>query len=172
MDCVYAFRSQRHKEILSQKGKAVASSRESLGATDSFRPVTEPTVDSDDAGLATNINSRVIHSRLRENQQQERQAEPNPKTQDFSTTSETSTGSTDQELLSMEDATVLLFSGVQERAAEPAAGDGGVSEPGAAAEDANEEGEKEVPVLPGKNSNPGKAKTAPKRRSGRAANRH
>lgn len=173
--------SQRYKELLSQKGEAVASSRESVRAADCLGPATEPTADcpdenphSDDTGSGTDVNSMqpiITLTRLRENQEQEEQAESDPTSQDFTAISVTSTGSTDQDLLCKEEETTSQAPGVQERPAELPAGSRGEPEPGAAAEDANEEGEKEAPAVPGKNSDTGKAKTTPKRRSGRATNR-
>lgn len=169
--------------MLSQKGEAVASSRESLRAADRLGPATEPTADcpdenphSDDTSSGMDVNSMqpiITLTRLQENQQQgqEEQAEPDPTSQDFTATSATSTGSTDQDLLCKEEETTSQAPGVQERPAELPAGSRGEPEPGAAAEDANEEGEKEAPAVPGKNSDTGKAKTTPKRRSGRSTNR-
>ncbi len=176
----YAFSSQKYRELLSQKGEAVGSSRDSLLAADSLRPVTETTTDcldkttlSDDPGLATNVNSMQPIITLTplnmqtENLQQEEQAEPDPVSQDTSATS------TDQDLSlhSKEEETTSQASVVFESPAgsreEPD------SEPAAAAEDANgeEEEEKEAPAVPGKKNSTGKAKATPKRRSGRAANR-
>ncbi len=176
---LYALCSQRYREQLNQKDEA-ASSREPLRAAD-FRPVGETTTDcldenshSDDTGSVTNVNSlqpTITLTRLNmqsENQQQEEQAEPDRTSQHFSTTSATSTGGADGDLQSKEEdttsqASVVLPAGSRE---EPD------SEPGAAAEDANEgEEEKEAPAVPGKKSGTGKAKTTQKRRSGRAANR-
>lgn len=157
--------------MLSQKGEAVASSRVC---------VTEPTADcwnenlhSDDTGLVTNVDSMqpVTLTGLKENQQQEERAEPDPSSQDFNTTSVTSTGSTDQGLYCNEEETTTQACGVQDKPAELPTGSGVGAKPGAAAEDANEEGEKEAPADTGENSDAGKAKMTHKRRSGRAASR-
>lgn len=175
--------------MLIQKSEAVESSRESLLAADSLRPATETTTDcldekslSDDTGLVTNLDSMqpiITLTRLSmqtENQQQEEQAEPDPTSQDYINTSATSTGSTDQDLSlhSKEEETTSQASVVQESPAELPAGsrEEPDSEPAAAVEDTNEEEEeKEAPAVPGKKSGTGKAKTTPKRRSGRATNR-
>ncbi|KAG8010735.1 Cip1-interacting zinc finger protein [Nibea albiflora] len=173
---------KRYRELLSQKEEAVASSRESLLAADSLGPVTETTTDcsdensrSDDTGLVTNVNSKQATITLTqldmqtENQQRKEQAGPGQASLDLAATSAASTGSADQDLHSK----TSQDSVVQERPAgsreEPD------SEPGGAAEDANEGGEeeeeeeKEAPAATGKKSGTGKAK--PKRRSGRASRR-
>ncbi|XP_070781188.1 cdkn1a interacting zinc finger protein 1a [Enoplosus armatus] len=174
-----------YRELLSQKGEAVESSRESHLAADNLRPVTETTTYcldenslSDDAGLPKLLNSMqpiITLTRLNmqiENQQQEEQAELDPTSQDFITTSATSTESTDQGLTlhRKEEETTSKASVVQENLAEP----GSSEEPESAApvEDANEEEkEKEAPAVPGKKNSTGKAKPTTKRRSGRATNR-
>lgn len=71
----------------------------------------------------------------------------------------------------MEEETVSLPSGVQETPAEDPAGSTEEPQPGAGAEDDDEEEGKEVPAVPGKNKNGGRAKAARKRRSGRVTNR-
>ncbi|XP_023275322.1 cip1-interacting zinc finger protein [Seriola lalandi dorsalis] len=180
---------KRYRVLYSQKGEAVESSRESLLASDSLRPVTETTTDwsdenalSDDTGLVTNLNSLqpiITLTRLQmqtENQQQEKESEPDPTSQDFTTSSATCTDSTDQDLSlhSKEEETTSQASVAQETPAELPAGsrEEPDSEPAAAVEDANEEEEeKEAPAVPGKKNSTGKAKTTPKRRSGRATNR-
>lgn len=185
LQCLYAFSSQRYRELLNQKEEAVASSRESLLAADSLGPVTETTTDCsdensrfDDTGLVTNVNSKQAPITLTqldtqtEEQQQKEQEGPGQTALDLATTTTTvtSTGSTDQDLHSKEEETTSQDSVVQERPAgsreEPD------SEPGGAAEDANEgeEEEKETPAATGKKSGTGKAKTT-KRRSGRANRR-
>ncbi|TDH02069.1 hypothetical protein EPR50_G00169570 [Perca flavescens] len=171
---------KRYRELLSQKSGAVESSRESLLAADSLRPVTETTTDctdenslSDETGLVTNLNSiqPIITLTLQtENQQQ---AEPDPTSQDLVSTSATSTGNTDQELslhIKKEEPTSQV-SVVLESPAELPAGsrEEPDSEPADAAEDANRDEEREAPAVPGKKNGTGKAK--PKRRSGRATNR-
>lgn len=172
--------------MLNQKEEAVASSRESLLAADSLGPVTETTTDCsdensrfDDTGLVTNVNSKQAPITLTqldtqtEEQQQKEQEGPGQTSLDLATTTTTtatSTGSTDQDLHSKEEETTSQDSVVQERPAgsreEPD------SEPGGAAEDANEgeAEEKEAPAATGKKSGTGKAKTT-KRRSGRANRR-
>ncbi|GAA6217147.1 cip1-interacting zinc finger protein isoform X2 [Lates japonicus] len=181
---------KRYRVLLSQKGEATESSRESPLATDSLRPGTGTTTDwsdenslSGDTGLVTNVNSMqpvITLTRLkaqRENQQQEEESEPDPTSQDLTTTSVTCTGSTDQDLSlhSKEEDTTSQASVVQESPAELPAGsrEEPDSEPAAAAEDFNEgeEEEREAPAVPGKKNSTGKAKTTPKRRSGRATNR-
>lgn len=174
--------------MLIQKGEVVESSRESLLAADSLMPTTDCSDEnslSGDTGLVTNLNSMqpmITLTRLSmqtEKQQQEEQAEPNATSQDFITTSATSSGSTDQDLSlhSKEEETTSQASVDQESPAELPAGsrEEPDSEPvaAAAAEDANEEEEeeKEAPVVPGKKSSTGKAKTTPKRRTGRATRR-
>ncbi|KAM7392808.1 hypothetical protein PAMA_007761 [Pampus argenteus] len=159
---------KRHKALLGLKSEAVESPRESLLAEDMLKPLPVTTTDcleenslSDDAGLVSDLNSMqptITLTRLRmqaENQQQENQAEPDPTSQDFISTSATSSGSTDQELSLTSQASVI-----QEPDSEPAAV-------------ANEEEEKEAPAVPGKKNSTGRAKTPSKRRSGsaRAANR-
>lgn len=173
---------KKRRELVSQKKEAAESSRESLLAADSLRPVTETTTDcldehnlSDDAGSVTNPDSEQPIDTLTgvntqtENQQQEERAEPDPTSQDFVSTSATS--NTDHV---MEDETTSLASVVLESPAElpaelPADSREELdSEPAAAVEEANEEEEeeeKEAPAVPAKK----KAKT--KRRSGRATNR-
>ncbi|XP_040915228.1 cdkn1a interacting zinc finger protein 1a [Toxotes jaculatrix] len=180
-----------YRALLSQKSEDVESSRGSLLATDSLRPVTEATTDwsdenplTDDTGLVTDLNSMqpiITLTRLKmqtENQQREKESEPSPTLQDFSTTSATCTGSTDQDLSlhSKEEETPSQASVVQESPAELPAGsrEEPDSEPAAAVEAANEEEEeeeKEAPAVPGRKNGTGKAKTTPKRRSGRATNR-
>ncbi|XP_018518467.1 cdkn1a interacting zinc finger protein 1a isoform X2 [Lates calcarifer] len=181
---------KRYRALLSQKGEATESSRESPLATDSLRPVTGTTTDwsdenslSDDTGLVTNVNSMqpvITLTRLkvqRENQQQEEESEPDLTSQDLTTTSVTCTGSTDQDLSlhSKEEGTTSQASVVQESPIELPAGsrEEPDSEPAAAAEDFNEEEEeeREAPAVTGKKNSTGKAKTTPKRRSGRATNR-
>ncbi|XP_035524382.1 cdkn1a interacting zinc finger protein 1a [Morone saxatilis] len=183
---------KRYRELRSQKGEGVASSRESLQAADSLSP-TQTNMDcsdenshSDNTGLVTDVKTMqptITLTRLNvqtENQQQEEQAEPEPSSQDFTTTSETSTGSTDQDLHCKEEETTSQASEVQESPAELPAGskEEPDSEVSAAAEDANEreeeeevKEEKEAPAVPGKKSGTGKGKSTSKRRSGRATNR-
>lgn len=180
---LYAFSSQRYRELRSQKSGAVESSRESLLAADSLRPVTETTTDctdenslSDETGSVTNLNSIqpiITLTRLTVQTENQQQAEPDPTSQDSISTSATSTGNTDQELsLHIKEETTSQVSVVLENPAELPAGsrEEPDSEPAAAAEDANgDEEEREAPAVPGKKNGTGKAK--PKRRSGRATNR-
>lgn len=166
--------SQRYKETLVLKDEEVAPSREPLCAADSPGPPAESSPSSsgenpssDDAGVATNRNtveSLVALSGLNENQQPEAHAEPGAAAQDFSS-------STERELLSREDETMSLLSGAVETPVEFPAGSTEEPDPGAAAEDDDEEEGKEVPAVPGKNKSTGKARAAPKRRSGRVTNR-
>lgn len=120
-----------------------------------------------DAGVLSNVNSvqsAVALSGLEEDQRPEEPAEPDAAAQDFRS-------STEEELLSREEETVSLLSGGQETPVEFPTGSTEGPEPGAAAEDDDEEEGKEVPAVPGKNKNTGRAKSAPKRRSGRVTNR-
>nr|XP_020456454.1 cip1-interacting zinc finger protein-like [Monopterus albus] len=174
-----------YSALLSQKGEAVESSRESLLAGDSLRPVTDITTDCSDKnycidGSLTNQNSMhpivtLTRLKVQTDNQQEKEAEHRPMSQDFTATSVTSTGSTDQDLClhSKEEETTSQASGDQESPVELPVGsrEGPGSELAAAVKDANEDEEEEAPVLPGKKNCTGKAKTATKRRSGRATNR-
>lgn len=163
---------QRYKEILSQKGKAVASSREPLCAADSPGPPTESSrsssaenPSSDDTGVVTiSVQSMPALSRLKENQQLEDHAEPNAAVQVFSSSAE-------QELLSREDESLSLHSGQQDTPDEFPISRTEEPEPGAAAKDDDEDEGKEVPAVPGEDKNSGKARATPKRRSGRVTNR-
>lgn len=101
---------------------------------------------------------------LTEEQRPEDHAEPDAAAQDLCSRAE-------EELLSREEETVPLLCGVQEEPVEAPAGSTEEPQPGAAAEDDDEEEGKEVPAVPGKNKNGGRAKAAPKRRSGRVTNR-
>lgn len=171
----YSFSSQRYKELLSQKGEAVASSRElPVCLTESTADCWNENPHSDETDLVTNVDSMqpmITLTGLKENQQREERAEPDPTSQDFTATSVTSPGSTDQDLHCNEEETTSQACGVQETPAELPTGSRGGPEPGAAAEDANEDVEKEAPADTGKNSDTGKAKITHKRRSGRAASR-
>ncbi|XP_026211044.1 cdkn1a interacting zinc finger protein 1a [Anabas testudineus] len=189
-------KSQKHFDnlkacrlLLSQKEEAVESSRESLLAEESLRPLTDTTTDcadknshSSNTDVDTNLNSMqpiITLTRLKmqtDNQQQEKDAELSSTSQDFTTTSRASTGSTDQDLSlhSKEKETTSQESVVQESPAELPAGsrETADSEAAAAVEDANEEDEEgEAPAVPGRKNGTGKAKATPKRRSGRATNR-
>ncbi|XP_029372366.1 cdkn1a interacting zinc finger protein 1a isoform X2 [Echeneis naucrates] len=172
-----------YRALLSQKGEAVESSRQSLLASDSLRPLTETTTDwshensfSDNTGLVTNVDSLVPINMLSgletqtENQQQEKESQLALTSQDLTTASPTCTGSTEKDPIihSTEVETTSQACVAQEGPAELATGstEETDSEP-AAAEDANEgqqQEEREAPVLPGKKSSTGKAKTTPKRR--------
>lgn len=151
----------------SRKDEAVASSRESIQAVDSLRPGTEPAADCsdknphcDDSVLGMNTNSpQPIHTLtgLTDNKQQGEQAEPGPTSHD--PTSTTVAGTKHQDLPCTEGETPSQASGELPACIERE------PEPGPAAGDTNEEVDKEAPAVPGK------TKAAPKRRSGRAANR-
>ncbi|XP_042364955.1 cdkn1a interacting zinc finger protein 1a [Plectropomus leopardus] len=167
---------KRHRELLSQKSGAVKSSRESLPAAESLVPVKETTTDSldenslSDETVVTDPNSRqpmiklTRLNRQTKKQQQEEQAEPDPTSQDFISTSATS---------KEEETSSQASEGLESPAELPAGSrEEPDSEPAAAAEDANEEeAEEETPAVPGKKNITGKAKTTSKRRSGRATNR-
>ncbi|TNN73807.1 Cip1-interacting zinc finger protein [Liparis tanakae] len=128
---------KKYSELLSQKKEAVESSRESLLAADSLRPITETTEQpqnslSDETGLVTNLNSMqpiVALSQVdmqTENQQQEEQTEPEQDSQDSISISATSTGNIEQELslyIQAEESTPQL-SVVLESPAELPAGSG------------------------------------------------
>ncbi|KAF3701991.1 Cip1-interacting zinc finger protein [Channa argus] len=175
-----------YRSLLRQKGEAVESSGASLLAEGSFTPITETTTDCAEKssccvniGLETNLNSMqpiITLTRLKmqtEDQQQEKEAKPNPTLQDFAI-SAASTSSTNQELCSREEKTTSQGSIDPGSVAELLAikRDEPASELAAAAEgDNEEEEEKEVPAVPEKKNGTGKAKAIPKRRSVRATNR-
>lgn len=166
--------SQKYKETLSPTEEENASSGEPLCAADSPGPPAESPgsssgekPSSDDTGVATNVNSEqstVAVCGLTEDQRPEDPAEPDAAAQD-------PCSSTEEELLSREEETVSVLRGVQETPVEVPAGSTEEPQPGAAAEDDDEEEGKEVPAVPGKTKNGGRAKAAPKRRSGRVTNR-
>lgn len=140
---------QKYKELLGRKDEAVVSSRESTQAVDGSRPGSEPTEDCcdtsqhfDDSVLGMNTTPPGTT----ENKQQREQEQSGP-------TSLSGAGSQQQEEETLSQATAEL----------PAAHEG-YHEP-VAAEDTNKEEGKEAPALLGR------TKAAPKRRSGRAANR-
>lgn len=182
------FFSQTCRLLLSQKSEGVESSKESLLAEDSLMPATDTTTDSAEKdshsssiGLDTNQDSMqpvITLTRLKmqtDDQQQEKEAEPSSTSEDLSTTSRNTIGSTDQDLsLYSKEETTSQESVVQEILAELPADsrEKPDSEPAAAVEDANEEDEeKEAPAVPGKKNGTGRARATPKRRSGRATNR-
>lgn len=166
----YAFSCQRYKELLCQKGET-ASSTESLQAADSLRPDIQSTDGNPDVMNIDSTPPVFTLTRQKETQLQEDQAEPDPTSQDLSTTSAASTGSTDPDLPRTEEETPSQASGVPQSPAGLPAGSRGEPEPEDVAEDANEEVEKEAPAVPGKNSDTRKAKSTPRRKSGRATNR-
>lgn len=173
--------------MLSQKDEAAQSSRESLLA-EKPRHVTETTTDcsdgngdhsvsglnslSDDTGLVSSFTSmqpviEVTRLMMRTDaQQQEEQTDPTPTPQDLTSTSATSSDSTDQNVnLHGEEAVEV------EEEEETTAQASVVEEPDSEAAAAVEEEEEAAPALPGKKSSMGRAKPAPKRRSGRANRR-
>lgn len=168
------FNSQKYKETLSPTDEENASSREPHCAVDSPGPPAESPgsssgekPSSDDTDVATLVNSEqstVAVCELTEDQQPEDHAEPDAAAQELCSSAE-------EELLSREEETLSLLCGGQETPVEVPAGSTEEPQPGAAAEDDDEEEGKEVPVVPGKNKNGGRAKAAPKRRSGRVTNR-
>lgn len=149
----FVFFHQKYKELLGRKDEAVVSSRESTQASDGPRPGSEPAGDCfdtnqhcDDSVLGINATSPGTT----ENKQQREEEQPEP-------TSLSGAGSQQQEEETLSQATAEL----------PAAHEGH-HEPVAiavAAEDTNKEEGKEAPAALGR------TKAAPKRRSGRAANR-
>ncbi|XP_011603122.2 cdkn1a interacting zinc finger protein 1a [Takifugu rubripes] len=161
---------KKYKETLSPTEGENASPREPLSPgppAESPSSSSREKPSSDDTGAATNVNSEQSTAAvcgLIEAQRPEDHAEPDAAAQDLCSSAE-------EELLSMEEETVSLPSGVQETPAEDPAGSTEEPQPGAAAEDDDEEEGKEVPAVPGKNKNGGRAKAARKRRSGRVTNR-
>ncbi|XP_026153500.1 cdkn1a interacting zinc finger protein 1a [Mastacembelus armatus] len=177
-----------YRVLLHQKDEATESSGESLLAEDSLGPVAESTTEcsdeifhSEDTGFVTIVNSMqpsVALTKVKvqtDCQQQKQEAEPASTSQDFITTSATSTGSTDQDLSlhSKEEETTSQASVVQEIPAELPAGsrEKSDSEPAAVKGGNEEEEEKEAPAVPGRKNSKRKAKTTPKCRSGRATKR-
>lgn len=113
--------------------------------------------------MANSVQSTPALSSQNESQQPEDPEEPNAAAQVCS--------STEQEL-SREEETESLLSGEQETPVEFPVSRTEEAEPGAAAkEDDDEEEGKEPPAVPEENKNSGKARAAPKRRSGRVTNR-
>lgn len=168
------FNSQKFKETLGPTEEENGSSRDPLcAAPDSPGPPAESPGSSSgekpssvDTGVATHVNSEqsTVSTGLTEEQPPEEHAEPDAAAQDLCSSAE-------EELLSRGEETVSLLCGVQETPAEAPAGSTEEPQPGAAAEDDDEEEGKEAPAVPGKNKNGGRAKAAPKRRSGRVTNR-
>lgn len=142
---------KRHRELLSQKGEAAESSKGSVPAEDSLRPVTESTTDCLEENILDFISAQasVTLSRMNRqtgNQQHKQQGRSNPTSQDSS--SATSMGSTDQDL--------ILRSTEEEET--------GHAE---SREEAEEDEEEHKAADTGKKT----AKNTTKRRSGRATNR-
>ncbi|XP_030004422.1 cdkn1a interacting zinc finger protein 1a isoform X2 [Sphaeramia orbicularis] len=179
---------KKYKILMSQKGEAVESCRESVQAQDSVCPVPESNRDwSDDTSLDSGLNSvQPIITLPQMTQQPEKQEEPNVSLADLSSTSPlSSTHCTDHGFCSVEDKTTSHDSVDQKEPAdskeeptdskeEPAdSKDEPGPDPTADAEgnEEQQEGEMEPVVVQGKKNSTGKAKAAPKRRSGRAANR-
>lgn len=148
---MFFFCLQKYKELLGRKDEAVASPRESTQAVDGPRPGSEPAGDCSDTSQHCDdsvLGITATPPEPTETEQQSKQAEPGP-------TSLSGAGSqpaAEEETLS-------------QAAAELPAAHEGDPEPMAAAADANKEEGKEAPPPPGR------TKAAPKRRSGRAANR-
>lgn len=136
--------------MLGRKDEAVVSSRESTEAVDGPQPGSEPAGDCSDTSQHCDDSVLGITATPpgpTETEQQSKQAEPGP-------TSLGGAGSQQQEEETFSQAAAEL----------PAAHEGD-PEPMAAAEDTKKEEGKEAAAAPGR------TKAAPKRRSGRAANR-
>lgn len=165
-DSLYAFSRQRYKELLCQKGDT-ASSTEPLQAADSLQPT-----DGNPDGMNTDSMPPVFTlTRPEETQLQEDQAEPDQTSQDLCTTSVANTGSTDPDLPCTEEETPSQASAAPQSPAGLPAGSRDELEPEDVTEDVNEEVEKEALAVPGKNGDTRKAKSTPRRKSGRATNR-
>lgn len=148
--CCLFFCLQKYKELLGRKDEAVVSSRESTQAVDSPRPGSETAGDCSDTSQHCDdsvLGMNTTPPGPTENEQQRKQAESGP-------TSLSGAGSQQQEEETLSQAAAEL----------PAAHEGD-PEPMAAAEDTNKEEGKKAPAASGR------TKAAPKRRSGRAANR-
>ncbi|RVE65869.1 hypothetical protein OJAV_G00120750 [Oryzias javanicus] len=165
-----------YRELVIQKGEEGQSSRKSLVAADSGGPVAQSSTDCSEENLlsvgkdvASDLNS--LQSTISVNRLKEKQpAETDSNLEDFLALS---AGSQDEALsthhkdgenspyasAAPESEGDLLRSSTEEADSEPAA----------VAENSNEE--EEAPAGSGKKNGTGKAKTAPKRRSGRATNR-
>lgn len=160
------FPPQRYKALVSRKGEDADDSRESVQPADGLMHINETASDcsdknllSDDTDLATNLKSLqpvVTLTQLKmqiQGEEKGKLAEPEATSEDLSTTSATITSNMDTS-----PAEVPASSSVDMD-----------SEPSASAEDATEElEEREAPATQGKKIGTGKA---PRRRSGRAANR-
>lgn len=165
---------QKYKETLGPTDEDTASSREALCAADSPGPPAESPGSSsgekpscDITAVATNVNSEqatVAACGLTEAQRAEDHAEPEAAAQELCSSPE-------EELLGREEEAGPLLRGEPQTPGEAPAGSTEEPQAGAAAEDEDEEEGKEVPAVPGKNKNGGRAKAAPKRRSGRVTNR-
>lgn len=141
---------KKYKELLGRKDEAVVSSRESTQAVGSPRPGSETAGDCSDTSQHCDdsvLGMNTTPPGHTENEQQRKQAESGP-------TSLSGAGSQQQEEETLSQAAAEL----------PAAHEGD-PEPMAAAEDTNKEEGKKAPAALGR------TKAAPKRRSGRAANR-
>lgn len=155
------FPPQRYKALVSRKGEDAEDSRESVQPADGLMHINETASDcsdknllSDDRDLATNLKSLQPVVTLTQLKMQIQGEEKGKATsEDLSTTSATITSNMDTS-----PAEVPASSSVDMD-----------SEPSASAEDATEElEEREAPATQGKKIGTGKA---PRRRSGRAANR-
>lgn len=141
---------------MGRKDEAVVSSRDSTQAVDGPKPGSEPTGDCCDASQHCDdsvLGMNITPLETTENKQQREQEQTGP-------TSLSGAGSQQQEEKTLSQATAELpaaHEGLQEPVAAAAAA--------TAAEDTNTEKGKEAPATSGR------TKAAPKRRSGRAANR-
>ncbi|XP_024154589.1 cdkn1a interacting zinc finger protein 1a [Oryzias melastigma] len=161
-----------YRELVIQKGEGGQSSRKSCVAADSGGPATQSSTDCSEKDVASNRNS--LQSSISVNQleiQKEKQpAETDSNLQDFSALS---AGSPDEALSThhKDEENSPYASAAPESEADllRSSAEEADSEPAAVAENSNEE--EEAPAGPGKKNGTGKGKAAPKRRSGRAANR-
>lgn len=153
---LFVFPLQKYKELMGRKDEADISSRESTQAVDGFRPGSEPTGDSPDTNQHCDDSVLGMNANLvgtPDSKQQREQKQPGPN-------SLSGAGSQQQEEETLSQATAEL----------PAAHEGHdeplpAADDAAAAHDTNKEEGKEAPRTSGR------TKAAPKRRSGRAANR-
>uniref|UniRef100_A0A8C7YTN9 Cdkn1a interacting zinc finger protein 1a n=1 Tax=Oryzias sinensis TaxID=183150 RepID=A0A8C7YTN9_9TELE len=167
-----------YRESVIQKGEGSQSSRKSSAAADSGGAATQISTDCSEENLlsvekdvAPNLNS--LQSIISVNRPKEKQpAETDSNSQDL-TISTLSSGSPDEAVCTQhrdEENTPYASAALESEADLPRSStEEADSEPAAVAENSNDEDE--APAGPGKKNGTGKARTAPKRRSGRATNR-
>lgn len=152
------FSLQKYKDLLGRKDEAVMCSRESTQGVDGSRPGSEPTGDSSDTTQHCDelvLGMNIAPPGTTDNKQQREQEQPGPN-------SLSGAGSQQQEEETLSQAAAEL----------PAAHEGH-DKPMAAAAAAAAAAAEDTDKVEGKEAPPasGKTKAAPKRRSGRAANR-